>query len=52
MLPSATAADILTLGQFYRRICDRYGESVAIATPERTLTYADIADEATKLEGS
>ena len=49
MLSSATAADILTLGQFYRRICDRYGESVAIATPERTLTYADIADEATKL---
>jgi len=45
MPPSVPAADLYTLGRFYSRLCDRYGESVAIKTPDRTFTYAAIDED-------
>lgn len=49
MPPSVPAADLYTLGRFYSSLCDRYGERVAIQTPDRTVTYAEVDEESTRL---
>jgi len=49
MLPGAPGDEMCTLGHFYRRLCDRYSDRVAIKMPDRTLTYAALEDRAAKL---
>lgn len=49
MISAVPASDMCTLGQFYRRLCDRYSDRVAVLTPERSLTYGEIGDRSAKL---
>lgn len=46
---SVQAADVYTLGHFFTRLCERYGDRVAIQTPNRELTYQELDQELTEL---
>jgi fatty-acyl-CoA synthase/long-chain acyl-CoA synthetase len=49
MLAAAPAEEMCTLGEFYRRLCNRYSDRTALKTPEQSFTYAALEEKSAKL---